>query len=58
MEHSSKNENKLSETCGDIFMNEVVMEKHNVEEEYEINPSLQFEIGGNLQSDNEQGIVK
>jgi hypothetical protein len=31
MEHSSKNENKLSETC-DIFMKEVVMEEHNVEE--------------------------
>jgi hypothetical protein len=30
MEYSLENENKLSETCG-IFMNEVVMEKHNVE---------------------------
>jgi hypothetical protein len=39
MEHSSKNKNKLSETC-DIFMNEVVMEKHNVEEKSKINPSL------------------
>jgi hypothetical protein len=39
-------------------MNEVVMEEHNVEEEYEINPSLQFETWGNLQTDNEQEIVK
>jgi hypothetical protein len=31
MEHSSKNENKLNETC-EIFMNEVIMEKQNVEE--------------------------
>ncbi len=38
-------------------MNEV-MEEHNVEKEYEINPSLQFEIVGNLQIDNEQEIVK
>jgi hypothetical protein len=52
-----KNENKLNETCDDIFMNEV-MEEHNVEKEYEINPSLQFEIVGNLQIDNEQEIVK
>jgi hypothetical protein len=29
MEHSSENENKLSEACY-IFMNEVVMEKDNV----------------------------
>jgi hypothetical protein len=29
-----------------------------VKEEYEINPSLQFEIGGNLQTDNEQKIMK
>jgi hypothetical protein len=58
MKHSSKNEKKLSETYDDIFINEVVMEKHNVEEEYEINPSLQFEIGGNLQTNNEQTILK
>jgi hypothetical protein len=58
MEHSSKIENKLSETCDDIFMNEVVMEEHNVEKKYEINPSLQYEIGENLQTDNEQEIMK
>jgi hypothetical protein len=58
MEHSSKNENKLNETCDVIFMNEVVMEEHNVEEKYEINHSLQFETRRNLQTNNEQKIVK
>jgi hypothetical protein len=53
MEHSSKNENKLSETC-DIFMNEVIMEKQNVEEQSKINPNLEYEIGGNLQTNNEE----
>ncbi len=58
MEHSSKNENKLNETCDVIFMNEVVVEEHNVEEKYEINPSLQFETRRNLQTNNEQKIMK
>jgi len=53
MEHSSKNEKKLSETC-DIFMNKVIMEKQNVEEQSKINPSLKYQIGGNLQIDNEE----
>jgi hypothetical protein len=44
MEHSSKNENKLNETCDDIFMNEVVMEEHNVEKEYEINPFCNLKL--------------
>ncbi len=57
MEHSSKNENKLSVTC-DIFMKEVVMEEHNVKEQFEINPSLESEIGGNLQIDNEKKIMQ
>jgi len=42
MEQSSKNENKISETC-DIARNEVVMEENNVEEGFTINLSLQFE---------------
>jgi hypothetical protein len=53
MECSSKNENKLSETC-DIFMNKVIMEKQNLEEQLKINPTLEYEIGGNLQTDNEE----
>jgi hypothetical protein len=56
MEHSSKNEKKLSETC-DIFMNEAVMEKHNVEEQSKMNPSLQFKTRGNLQTGNEEEIM-
>jgi hypothetical protein len=42
MEQSSKNENKISETC-DIVRNEVVMEETNVKEGSTINLSLQFE---------------
>jgi hypothetical protein len=53
MENSSKNENKLSETC-DIFMNKVIMEKQNVEEQSKIKPRLGYEIGGNLQTNNEE----
>ncbi len=49
MEHSLENENKLNETC-DIFMNEIFMEEQNVEEQFEINPNMEFEIGGNLQT--------
>ncbi len=53
MEQSSNNEIKLSKTC-DIFINKVIMEKQNVEEKFKINPSLEYEIGGNLQTDNEE----
>ncbi len=42
MEHSLENENKLNETC-DIFINETFMEEQNVEEQFEINLSLEFE---------------
>jgi hypothetical protein len=34
-----KNQNRISETC-DIVMNEVIMEENNVEEKFEVNPSL------------------
>ncbi len=57
MEHSLENENKLNVTC-DIFMNEVVMAKQNVEKKSKINPSLEFERGGNLQIDNKKEIIQ
>jgi hypothetical protein len=38
-------------------MNEVVIAKYNVEEQSKINPSLEFESGGNLQIDNEKEII-
>jgi len=41
-----KMKRKLNVTC-DIFMKEVVIAKYNVEEKSKINPSLEFESGGN-----------
>ncbi len=39
---------KTNENSCDIFINEVVMEENNVEEEAKVNPSLQSEIFKNL----------
>jgi hypothetical protein len=44
---------KLIQTC-DIFKNEVVMEEHNVEEESEINWSLESKTIRNLQFSEEE----
>jgi hypothetical protein len=57
MKHALKNDNKISDTC-DIFMNEVVMEENNVEEELKLNPSLQSEIEKYLEIENEEKMMK
>jgi hypothetical protein len=51
MEQSLENDNKINETC-DIIMNEFVIEKNNVEEEFTINPNLQFEKNWKLKMNN------
>jgi len=49
---------KTNENFCDIFINEVVMEENNVEEEAKVNPSLQSEILKNLKIENEEKMMK
>jgi hypothetical protein len=58
MEHSLKNEKNKNESSCDIFINEVLMEENNVEEDAKVNPSLQSEILRNLKIENEEKMMK
>jgi hypothetical protein len=58
MEHSLKNEKNKNESSCDIFINEVLMEENNVEEDAKVNPSLQSEIFKNLKIENEEKMMK